>query len=332
MASLLAVRYAAGVYRKSFPTLIIIAGFLLGLLLARIDHIVGPAMASTGPVRTIALIVDWTAPPLAGGLVAAAFFVAQRYKRLHDAERAASRVLAERLAGTERRQAIWVVAAAIAHDLKNPLHNVQLLLEEASDETDPARRSELLARLRDNTDRAAARLSDLARAGRAPEEVERFVDLSVILEDLLQRIASAARESGAQVIVDCPRGLVVRADPLALRSAVENVAANALDALRKIRGGRLSISARAAGDLVELTIEDDGPGIPPEVRERLFTPFSSGGSGTGLGLTIARALARAGGGELICVAADPRHTVFRFTFPGRGGRLTVTPSGERIAS
>jgi signal transduction histidine kinase len=162
--------------------------------------------------------------------------------------------------------------------------------------------------------------------------VERIVDLYVILEDLIQRIASAARESGAQVAMECPRGLLVRADPLALRSAVENVAANALDALRKIRGGRLSISARQAGDVVEVTIEDDGPGISPEVRDRLFTPFSSGGSGTGLGLTIARALARAGGGELVCVAGEPRHTVFRFTFPGRGGRLTVTSSGERIAS
>ena len=158
------VRYAP-VYRRGWTTLTIIAGFLLGLFLARIDHIVSP-VEGTGSVKTIAVIVDWTAPPLAGGLVAAAFFVAQRYKRLHEAERAASRVLAERLAGTERRQAIWVVAAAIAHDLKNPLHNVQLLLEEASEEADPARRSELLARLRDNTDRAASRLSDLARAGR----------------------------------------------------------------------------------------------------------------------------------------------------------------------
>src|SRR3954468_2110442 len=201
MASLLAVRYAAAVFPKSGPTLTIIAGFLLGLFLARLEHIVGPATASAGPIRTIAVIVDWTAPPLAGGLVAAAFFVAQRYKRLHDAERGAARVLAgplagpggrralaERLAGTDARQAIWVVAAAIAHDLKTPLHNVQLLLEEASDETDPARRSELLARLRDNTDRAAARLSDLARAGRAPDEVERFVDLSVILDELAQRV------------------------------------------------------------------------------------------------------------------------------------------------
>src|SRR5438067_10913318 len=158
------------VYRRAWPTLTIIAGFLLGLFLARIDHIVSPVLASRGPVRIIAVIVDWTAPPLAGGLVAAAFFVAQRYKRLHEAERAASRVLAERLAGTERRQAIWVVAAAIAHDLKNPLHNVQLLLEEASEEADPARRPEVLARPRDHTEPAAARPPRPPRAGRGPDD------------------------------------------------------------------------------------------------------------------------------------------------------------------
>jgi signal transduction histidine kinase len=305
---------------------------LLGLFLARIDHIVSPVQAKAGPIRVIAVIVDWTAPPLAGALVAAAFFVAQRYKRLHDAERAASRVLAERLAGTERRQAIWVVAAAIAHDLKNPLHNVQLLLEEASDETDPARRAELLARLRDNATRATARLSDLARAARAPDEVEKPIDLSIVLGDFQERIASAARDSGAQVIIECPRGLVVRADPIALRSALENVAANALEALRATRGGHLVIRAHQTGDLVELTIEDDGPGIPPNIRERLFTPFSSGGGGTGLGLSIARALARAGGGDLVCLAAEPRYTVFRFTFPGRQGRLGAHSAAERMAS
>jgi signal transduction histidine kinase len=320
------------VYRRAIQALTIIFGFLLGLFLARIDHIVSPVQAKAGPIRVIAVIVDWTAPPLAGALVAAAFFVAQRYKRLHDAERAASRVLAERLAGTERRQAIWVVAAAIAHDLKNPLHNVQLLLEEASDETDPARRAELLTRLRDNATRATARLSDLARAARAPDEVEKPIDLSVILGDFQERIGSAARDSGAQVVIDCPRGLVVRADPIALRSALENVAANALEALRATRGGHLVIRAHQTGDLVELTIEDDGPGIPPQVRERLFTPFSSGGGGTGLGLSIARALARAGGGDLVCLAAEPRYTVFRFTFPGQKGRLTAHSAAERMAS
>src|SRR5438067_13356791 len=171
------------VYRRAWPTLTIIAGFLLGLFLARIDHIVSPVLASRGPVRIIAVIVDWTAPPLAGGLVAAAFFVAQRYKRLHEAERAASRVLAERLTGIERRQAIWVVAAAIAHDLKNPLHNLQLLMEELDEEREPGRRAELLRRLRDNVARASERVSGLSRAGRAPEDVQEPIEVFTALAD-----------------------------------------------------------------------------------------------------------------------------------------------------
>jgi signal transduction histidine kinase len=68
--------------------------------------------------------------------------------------------------------------------------------------------------------------------------------------------------------------------------------------------------------VVELTIEDDGPGIPEEVLPRLFAPFSSGRESTGLGLAIARALARSSGGELTCADPSSGHTCFRFTFPG----------------
>ena len=303
-------------------TLTIVVGFLLGLGLATLDKVF-PPRGATGPIAVIAVIVDWSAPPLAGALVAAALLVAQRYKRLHEAERAASKVLAERLTGTERRQALWVVAAAIAHDLKNPLHNLQLLMEELDEETNPGRRGELIGRLRENVERASGRVSELSRAGRAPEEVQEPVDLAYALQELQKRVASAARMSGTEIAVDCPRGLAVRADALAVRSAVENVVANALEALQQNgAGGRLSVRARALDGIVELTVEDNGPGIPEEVRSRLFMPFASGRESTGLGLAIARALARASGGELTCI--DPRegHTCFRFTFQGPGASVS----------
>jgi len=108
-----------------------------------------------------------------------------------------------------------------------------------------------------------------------------------------------------------------------VRSAVENVVANALEALEQNgAGGRLSVRARALDGIVELTVEDNGPGIPEEVRSRLFMPFASGRESTGLGLAIARALARASGGELTCI--DPRegHTCFRFTFQGPGASVS----------
>lgn len=303
-------------FRRLKSVLGIVAGFFVGLLLASLDHIL-PVEHLTGATAWVVAFVDWVAPPVAGVLFAGALLYAQRARRLHEAERAAAEVLAERLAGTERRQAIWVVAAAVAHDLKNPLHNLQLLVEEAGDEQDPVLRKELLARIRENVQRATDRLSELSRAGQQPEGMlERRVDLPMALEELRQRLNPTLQSTRAVMDIDCPRGLAVRGDAHALRSAVENVAANALEALQdRGGGGRLAVRAAQRDGLVELTVEDDGPGIPEQVRQRLFSPFSSGHGGTGLGLSIARALARAGGGDLVCLDSASGRTTFRFTFP-----------------
>jgi signal transduction histidine kinase len=295
---------------------IIVAGFFVGLLLASLDHILPPTKVATGPTMWVIVFVDWVAPPLAGVLFAGALLYAQRARRLHEAERAAAEVLAERLAGTERRQAIWVVAAAVAHDLKNPLHNLQLLVEEAEIEQNPAARREILDRIRENVERATERLSELSRAGQKRDEpVDSAVDLAGTLEELRKRLNPTAQAARAVVHIECPRGLAVRGDAHALRSAVENVAANALEALgSRGAGGRLALRAERRNGQVELVVQDDGPGIPEPLKSRLFTPFSSGHEGTGLGLAIARALTRAGGGELVCTDSAPGRTIFRFTF------------------
>ncbi len=307
---------------RPLPTLFV--GFTVGLFLASLDKIL-PYQAARGPLRVVVEVIDWLAPPVAGVLLGGALLYAVRHRQLLQAERAATQVLAERLAGTERRQAIWVVAAAIAHDLKNPLHNLQLLLEEL--EGEPERTAELLPRLRDNLVRAGDRLGDLARAGQAPGSAEEGdghvrVELAETLRELRSRLLTASKRANTTLLIECPEGITVQADPLALRSALENVAANALDALQKRgKGGTLKITARpGAGEQVELVVEDDGPGISDKLRDRLFQPFSSDkSSGTGLGLAIARALARAGGGDLTLVESGPGCTAFRFTFQAPPG-------------
>src|ERR1700682_2123844 len=110
---------------------LIALGFLAGLVLVSFDHLLPETSIHSGATRWVVVYVDWVAPPLAGVMVAGALLSAQRSRRLQAAERAAAEVLAERLAGTERRQAIWVVAAAVAHDSQKPLHNLQLLGEGA---------------------------------------------------------------------------------------------------------------------------------------------------------------------------------------------------------
>lgn len=299
-------------------TAILVIGFLAGLTLASLNHLLPEEQATQGVMGAVVVFVDWTAPPLAGLLTAAAMVYALRHQRLLASEQAASQILAERLAGTERRQAIWVVAAAVAHDLKNPLHNIQLLLEEM--ESDPSLAAEMLPRVRANAARAADRLAELQRVGQSREGDAEPLELRAVMEQLRERLQAPATSARTTLQLDCPRGLLVRADPLALRSAVENVAANALEAIEERgAGGRLTLrAARVGPDTIELWVEDDGPGIPLGLRERLFTPFVSGSDqGTGLGLAIARAIARSEGGDLICHDAGPGGARFRFTFPSQ---------------
>jgi signal transduction histidine kinase len=302
--------------QKRSSTPLIVIGFFVGLFLASLNHILPAARVQEGPGRWLVVLVDWVAPPLAGVLLAGALLYAQRARRLHEAERAAAQVLAERLAGSERRQVIWVVAAAVAHDLKNPLHNLALLVEEVSEERDPARRAGLLRRIQDNVVRASERISELSQAGqRWQDMVHQTLDLSGTLELLRVRLTPTVMETRAALRIDCPRGLAVHGDAYAVRTAVENVAANALDALQaRGTGGTLELLAEQRDGMVSLRVHDDGPGIPDQLKAELFAPFASGHSGTGLGLAIARALARASGGDLVCEHSNPGSTTFRFTF------------------
>jgi signal transduction histidine kinase len=148
---------------------------------------------------------------------------------------------------------------------------------------------------------------------------EASVELLAALEEVKKRLQPNAAQARTSIVVECPKGLQVRAAPLAFRSAVENVAANALEALRlRGSGGTLALKAardHQSPDAVEVMVEDDGPGIPENLRSRLFVPFAASHPGsTGLGLAIARALARAGGGDLTCADHGPGRTRFRFTF------------------
>ena len=141
------------------------------------------------------------------------------------------------------------------------------------------------------------------------------MDLAATLELLRERLEPTAQANKAMLQIECPRGLAIRGDAHAVRSAVENVAANALEALQSLGGGgKLALRAERRDGAVELLVAGQRSRHPQPVLNALFSPFSSGHGSTGLGLPIARALARAGGGDLVCTDAGPGRTTFRFTF------------------
>ena len=109
-----------------------------------------------------------------------------------------------------------------------------------------------------------------------------------------------------------------------LAQVVLNLILNAADALSARGSGRIAVFARRATDGVEISVEDDGPGVPAEVAEHIFEPFFTTkevGKGTGLGLSVCQGLISAAGGTL---ALDGRHTT--------GARFVVLlPSCEQTA-
>ena len=180
--------------------------------------------------------------------------------------------------------------AGVSHDLRTPLTRLRLTLAML-----PAR-----AELRDDIAEMTADVAEMERMiaaylafarGEGTEQAEP-VDLSALLED----VAARARRGGADIALDVPAELMMRLRADAARRAITNLVDNAR------RHARHVVLAAAPQGLrgVQVTVDDDGPGIPSEQRESVFRPFESGAAGgTGLGLSIARDIVRAHGGEIV---------------------------------
>jgi len=179
--------------------------------------------------------------------------------------------------------------AGVSHDLRTPLTRLRLALAML-----PAR-EELRGEVADMTtdveemERMIRGYLSFAR-GEGDEQAS-VVDLAQLLDD----VAVAARRTGAAVTLDAPSEIALRIRPDAVRRAITNLVDNACR-----HGAHVALCAAPAGERnVQVTVDDDGPGIPLERREGVFRPFeSSAAGGLGLGLTIARDIVRAHGGEI----------------------------------
>jgi two-component system osmolarity sensor histidine kinase EnvZ len=182
--------------------------------------------------------------------------------------------------------------AAVSHDLRTPLTRMKLELELLGGDDDP-----VLAGLRQDV-REMSKLVDeyLSFARGEGREAVEPTDLAPILESMRQR---AERSGVAVAIAMEDRPLVLLLRPTAFHRCLGNLVDNACRYARSI-----GISARQVEEMVEIAVEDDGPGIPEPYREKVFEPFfrldaqRADGEGTGLGLTIARDVVLAHGGDL----------------------------------
>jgi two-component system, OmpR family, osmolarity sensor histidine kinase EnvZ len=179
--------------------------------------------------------------------------------------------------------------AGVSHDLRTPLTRLKLALAMLPAQEDTREDVAEMQADVEEMERMIGGYLAFAR-GEGLEQAE-TANLSAVLEE----VAAGARRAGADVSVQAPPMLTLSLRVDAVRRAITNLVDNARRHARHI-----ALAAVRHGRAVQVTVDDDGPGISPERRESVFRPFeSSEDGGTGLGLTIARDIVRAHGGDIV---------------------------------
>jgi len=214
-----------------------------------------------------------------------------------------------------RLAALGSAVTKINHDLRAILATARLVSDGLAESAAPEVRR-VAPRLFDAIDRAVAlctRTLDFSREGAPPLHPSRF-PLAPLIGEIEPGLGIAGDPLEIETAV--PPELQVSADRDQLYRVLLNLARNAVEA------GARHIRLRTATDdgILAIDVEDDGPGLPPQVMDNLFRPFFGSGrpGGSGLGLAIARELMRAQGGDLILVDSTRAGTVFRLTLPAVG--------------
>ncbi len=197
-----------------------------------------------------------------------------------------------RTRGRADRERVWAgMARESAHQLATPLSSlagwIELIADRAEADPTAARAVEYMRGDLDRLERVAHRFERIGRPAReAPVDVGELAER--VAHYFQARVPTLAHTVEVKLVLG-QGPLVVKGDAVLLEWALEAVAKNAIDALAG-HGGTLEISAeRTADDEVRIRIADDGPGIPRELRTRVFEPgFSTKESGWGIGLSLAR--------------------------------------------
>jgi signal transduction histidine kinase len=221
----------------------------------------------------------------------------------------------ERQIHQERLAVLGEVAAVVAHELNNPLAAIsmfnQMLHTELEGQPELLESVDVIQRNVESCKHTIRDLLDYATD--SPPHVD-SVDLGAVLEDVSSFLRPLRERSGVEVVLDLDeQALVAAGDEVQIRQIFVNLVVNAIQAMGD-RGGRVTIETRRRGATAEAIVRDDGPGIPPDVRERIFRPFfttKERGEGTGLGLSTAQRIAEMHGGGLALEESSPEGSVFR---------------------
>jgi signal transduction histidine kinase len=217
-----------------------------------------------------------------------------------------------------RLAAISRITGGVAHEIKNPLNAISLHLDLLRARMDGAENEltseiDILSKEVRRLDRVVKTFLDFSR----PVDVRLVeVDLAALVEEVAALMTPQARLARIEMYFDAPPGEVmqIRGDADMLKQAVLNLVTNALDAMKD--GGALRLSVWRNGESVILEVADNGPGIPPDLRQKVFQLyFTTKPAGSGIGLAMTYRAVQLHNGTIDFSSEDGRGTTFRLEFP-----------------
>ena len=231
--------------------------------------------------------------------------------------------LQSELMQVSRASAVGEMGVALAHELTQPLSAVAGFVEASAaliDQSD----GEIPTGVREYMDQAVTqtlrvgavvrRLREFTSRGDTERSVE---DINSVAEEIceLATLGTAADgiDLGMNLAAELPKVLI---DHVQIQQVILNLVRNSIDALSDFDTRTITVATESKGDMVEVVVSDNGPGLPSEVRERVFEPFvSTKPDGIGIGLSICRTIVEAHGGEIAVDTSTNRGTRIRFSVP-----------------
>jgi len=237
--------------------------------------------------------------------------------------------LQERFQRAQRLAVAGEIAAGVVHAVNNPLDGVRRALElAAARPDDPERLQRMLALATEGTDRISNITRTLLGFVRADDRGHALsVSPGTLVESAVNLVRLEARDRHVIIEVDVAEDLPqIRTDPQGMEEVLVNLLLNAVAACNG--SGRVVVRAAMSGDeSLEISVSDSGPGVPSNLREQIFQPFfttKDASQGTGLGLSVARRVVEAHGGEVVLEASSGTGAKFAVRIPILVGPLVAT--------
>jgi signal transduction histidine kinase len=304
------------------PWIAFVAALTAGGLMAAAASLAPPWIGWTGVTL---LVVLFGLPAVTVGLVADRERRARgEVERLNDELTGTlNRLQAaqQELLVSERMATVGRLSLKVAHEVRNPISAIELnaeMLEDivrARSGSDMEEAGGLVASIRDQVNTLDALTEEYLAFARFPKAHFEEESVNQLVEELAAFVRPVADRQGLTMRVETdPAVPMMEIDRALLRQAIHNLVKNGMEALS--RGGALTIESRLDGDAVEIAVADTGPGIAPEVAERLFEQFfTTKPQGTGLGLAISRQIIEEHGGELRWANQPGGGAVFTIRLP-----------------